>query len=550
MRSSRPLLSLALAVAVAVPATATLAGGAPSGEPAARQEAAAAAAALRSGDLAAAHTAAERGLQRDPRDAELQFLNGLAYHLAAARGDAGAYDLARVGYESSLRFDPNAYWPSYMLGALEFERGDWRAAEQRFSAAALRAPDDWRALSGLAASSYYAGDPGLAWLAAERAAKLAPREPQVLRVAALAADAAGDDAAAARLASAYAAAGGAKPAALTERLARLGRTAGLDAVADASPDAPPQLAAPNNQMMVEVTIILSEDTRQTGVGLNLLDGLRLQYSYDLSQTLLSGSVPRNFQRTVTQKIAIPEVDYNLNIFNRSGEDYHVLARPTLSAFLGQPSEFFAGRDVSVEVSGVNLGSLQTISAGVRLKLTPLAIDGDRVRFQLDAERSFFSPLVFGTIDKQISVFKQNVSATAELDYGQTLILSGLSETFYDKTHSIAPGLGDAPIVGLLLSRREGLERQTSVMILVTPLRPLGMSLPQRVGREGEAARIAQLWTSVVEPTADITAITERLGHARLFTRAEREDMSIGGAQDARLVGEALAAMTGDGPTAR
>jgi Flp pilus assembly protein TadD len=544
MRIRRTPLGLALAAALSLPAAGATAASA-ADEPSAAQSAAVAAAALKAGNLAAAHAAAERALQRNPGNAELQFLNGLAYHLAAAKGDAGAYDLARVGYESSLRFDPNAYWPAYMLGALEFERGDWREAQEHFSAAALKAPDDWRALSGLAAASYYAGDSALAWLAAERAAKIAPREPQALRIAALTADAAGDDKAATRFASAYAAAGGARPAALTERLASLSRTAGVDAVPDA-PATPPRLDAPDKQMTVEVTIILSEDTRQTGIGLNLLDGLRIQYSYDHSQTMTTGgSVGRAFQRIVTQKIAIPEVDYSLNIFNRNGEDYHVLARPTLSAFLGQPSEFFAGRDVSVEVSGVNLGSLQTTSAGVRLKLTPLEIEGDRVKFTVDAERSFFSPLIVGTIDKQINVFKQTVSATAELDYGQTMILSGLSETFYDRTYSVAPPLGDAPIVGLVLGRRDKFERQTSVMILVTPLRPLGMRLPQRTSREGEAAHIVELWTSVVEPTADLGAITDRLSRSRLFTRAERDDLSVVGAQDAGLVGRALAAETGE-----
>ncbi len=496
---------------------------------------------LRSGDIPRARTQAEAALLKDPRDARLQFLNGLALHLDAERGDTGSFDLARVGYETALKFAPNDFWASYMLGTLSFERGQWLEAQQHFATAALDEPDNWRGFYGLAAASYYAGDTPLARLCAERAVKLAPGESEALRIAAFTAAMDNDAAAARAMLAGYSTLGGPQTSALAARTEHLIRTAALDAAAPPAVSATP---APEpsgeKQMLVEVTILVSDNVRDTGRGVNLLDGLRLQFGIDRSTTEshLTGAAD-TFQRIITSRIALPELNYNLNIFNNSGESYQVLARPTLMAYLGEESTFFAGQSLNVEVSGVNLGQLQPIDAGVTLKLTPQAIAGDTVKFRLDAQRSFFSSQRFGTFDKQIATFKQQVAATAELNYGQTLILSGLSETVYDGTRSETPGLADIPGLGLLFGRQATRDKQTSVLILVTPLRPVSTVLPRRGSRPEMAARLVQLWTTLIDPQSDIIAISARLGHMRIFTRAERGDVSL--QADARLVGEVLAA---------
>ncbi len=504
-------------------------------------DATAVAAELRAGDISGAQAQAQDALLRDPRDARLQFLNGLALHLGAERGETASFDLARVGYETALKFAPNDFWASYMLGTLSFERGQWLEAQQHFATAALDEPDSWRAFAGLAAASYYAGDTPLARLCAERAVKLAPGESEALRIATFTAAMDNDPSTARAMLAGYGTLGGPQASALATRTEHLIRTAALDAAAPpVAESAPPPSVSAEKQMLVEVTILVSDNVRDTGRGVNLLDGLRLQFGIDRSTTEshLTGAAD-SFQRIITSRIALPELNYNLNIFNNSGESYQVLARPTLMAYLGEESTFFAGQSLSVEVSGVNLGQLQPIDAGVTLKLTPQAIAGDMVKFRIDAQRSFFSSQRFGTFDKQIATFKQQVAATAELNYGQTLILSGLSETVYDGTRSDTPGLADIPGLGLLFGRHATRDKQTSVLILVTPLRPVSTVLPRRGNRSEMAARLVQLWTTLIDPQSDMNAVSERLGHMRIFTRAERGDVLM--QADARLVGEVLAA---------
>jgi Flp pilus assembly protein TadD len=532
-------LVAALAVSVLLPLSASAAS---------NNETSQAAQFVRQGDYARARDVAAEGLRRDPRDARLQYLNALAHHLAAEAGDTKAFDLARVGYLAAAKFAPNDYWSHYMLGSLDFERGAWPEAQEQFAAAAMSQPDDWRALTALSAASYYGGDAGLARLAAERAAKLAPTQPETLRMAALTAAASGDAASAARYCSAYANANGGDAASLQTRTALLVRTAALDAPLTTAPAATaetpvvPEAALPN-QMLAEVTIILSDNVKDTARGLNLLDGLRLQYGYD--NTAIGNAItggPDSFQRTITQKISVPQLDYNLNIFNRSGESYNVLARPTLTAYLSEESSFFVGQTVNLEASGINLGVIQPINAGVTLKLTPQSISGQTVKFRVDVSRSFFSNQRFGTFEKQLNTFKQQVAATAQLDFGQTLILSGLSETVYDGVRNETPILGEVPVFDMLFSRRTSRSKQTSVLILVTPLAPMVTTLDRRFDRTGMTKKIADLWTTLIDPSSDMAAVAARLSHAPVFTRAEEGDVRMRSAEDAALREQALASL--------
>ena len=315
-------------------------------------------ASLDKGDTTAARLAASGVLAGDPRDARMHLLNGLGYHLAAERGDGSAYALAKVGYQTSLRFDPNNFWAHEFLGVADFETRDWRAAQQSFASAVLLRPDDWRAQEGLAASSYYSGDLQMAALAGTRAAKLAPSQPLALRIAALACAARGDTGGAARYTRAYEALGGS--ADLASRVNLMERTAQA-AAPPAAPATPAGAGAtpPNadSQMLVEVTLILSDDTIDRGDGLNLLQGLQAQFGFNESVTGITGHPTSSFERTITGSIAVPQVTYSLNLFNRTRSYYWVLSRPTLTAYLGQESDFFVGHTVSVPVSGVNLGTL-------------------------------------------------------------------------------------------------------------------------------------------------------------------------------------------------
>jgi len=180
------------------------------------------------------------------------------------------------------------------------------------------------------------GDAPLASLAAAQAAALDPGvKSENLQLAALSA-AANDEAEAAR--GYLAALAAAFPEAAQEaatRVEELPQTGALDALPTAG-EAEPGSAEGPDQILLDVAIILSQNTHRERTGLNLLDGLSLQYGSSRNSTRTitrerGTQLGNSYQRVLTASISIPQTNYNLNLFNRGGQYYSVVARPQLAA---------------------------------------------------------------------------------------------------------------------------------------------------------------------------------------------------------------------------
>lgn len=462
----------------------------------------------------------------DPSNPRGHFLLGLAYQQASGAGPDGVErdELALVGFDAARRLSPGDFWAVAFSGRAAFERGRYAEAAERFAEAAMLAPEDPRPFGALAAAAYRQGDMPLARLAAERAAALDPASATHARMAALAAAGCGDAAAARRWTDLYRTLGGAEPA-LDTRAAGLVRLAAIDAADPgvAGPAATPP-ASPD-QVSVDVAIILSQSTHREHVGVNLLDGLKLQYGYNNTSTSTSGGGLSSFARTITETISTPQLTYSLNLFNRTGQYYQVVARPTLTAFKGETSEFFVGRSVLVQVSGVNTAELRQIDVGVSMKLTPMELDGDKVKLRVETGRSFVNGDTTGSFAESLNTFRQTVAATAEVRFGETLILSGLSESVNDSSRSKTPLLGDVPGVGLLFSDRSNLERRDAVLVLVTPAKPTTFA-GQPWARPAAVQRLINLWSRVIDPGSNAADVTERLSRTRLLRAAAPGDAPL------------------------
>jgi Tfp pilus assembly protein PilF len=485
-------------------------------------------AALRANDPAAARQALSELASRQPRNGTAQALLGLSYQLAAER-DPSSLDLALAGYDIAMRSEPGLYWPAAMAGRAAFDQGKYEDALAFFSRAVLLRPNDASTLSAVAAAAYMSGDAPLASLAAARAAALDPgTKGENLRLAALSA-AANDEADAAR--GYLAALAAAFPEAAQEaapRVEELLQTGALDTL-PAAGEAEPGSAEGPNQISLDVAIILSQNTQRERAGFNLLDGLTLQYgsSRNSSRTITRESgtqLGNSYQRVLTASISIPQINYNLNLFNRGGQYYSVVARPQLTAYRGEPSEFFIGRTLKVAIGGVNAAILEQIDVGVELKVTPVEITPTGTLVRIEAGRSFLTADPAGTFAEALTTFRQRVVATAEIDFGETLLLSGLSEAVEDRTFSKTPVLGDIPLIGNAFNERNTLQRKDSVMVLVTPARPT--TAPGRPFVRSEAvASLARLWTEVIDPISNAEATTAKLARNRFFTRMRRGDVS-------------------------
>lgn len=499
------------------------------------KEWAAAEQALRSERWQEAKVPLARLLQQDLRNGQLQFLHALSEENLAREQDLSRLELATVGYANATRFAPGHFWALLRMGFLALERGEHEVAQTHFAAAAVDQPERWEAFYGLGVASYYRRDLPVLKMAARRSAELAPEQPDVMRLGAFALAAAGDPAAAGVARRLGAAGTEHDMAAWVER--RVGEYLKQAADVRLAPGAggessgvvAPTLAELSpTQVVVEVTILLNSVLDQASRGINLFDGLRVLYGFnDLRSEVRDSLTGRQSTRTITSQISTPQLNYSLNLFNDSGQYYSVVARPSITAHLGRESKFFAGRTVNVEVSGINLGQLQPIDVGVQLTVRPERIDGNNVTFVVDATRSFLSQEQIGTFSNSLTTFRQSVSATADVAFGQTLVLSALSEQVGDKSFSKVPVAGEVPMLGRLFNRSTDLRRQESLLILVTPTLPLTMTTGHDLARRDKTVQLLlDSWQTRVEPISNVPAILGRLHQMRWLRDPKPGDLRV------------------------
>ena len=76
-----------------------------------------------------------------------------------------------------------------------------------------------------------------------------------------------------------------------------------------------------------------------------------------------------------------------------------------------------------------------------------------------------------TFSIRVDTSKTNVKSNEAMNFGETLILSGLSEKETQNNRDGVPGLQDVPIIQYFFSQKVTTEFQKSVLILLTPRKP-------------------------------------------------------------------------------
>lgn len=462
--------------------------------------------ALESGELEDAQKAFNSALKLDPKSASLHFLNGLTYHMRANAGDTSQLEFAKVGYQLALRYDSGNHWAAFQLGHINFAEQRFREAQDAFAFALSYRPNDVGLWKALAAASYYAQDLDTAERAISQAEKLAPNDPYVMRNTSLINGAMGRFDKAVEYLEDYRNSADTYLDIRSQRLSsrlvdweryhqkatyQLAQTtsdilgsddtsSGLSADKDtksSKKDKDKDKPIATRMTLVDIVIIRSEERRATTKGINLLNGL----SATLGGTTLTfgDSTVRGTTNTDTetftwaQTLAI-SATYSLNIFNDNADHNEVLARPTLIGLDGKTSDFFSGGVVHVEVSGAagSQGSIQQIPVGIRMKVKPKFIDDDTVELEVEAARAFIEDNSSQhSFNSAMSVSKTKVTANATMNFGDTIIISGLSEKESENTRDGVPILQDIPGLQYLFSQENTLDFTKSVLVLLSPREP-------------------------------------------------------------------------------
>ena len=150
----------------------------------------------------------------------------------------------------------------------------------------------------------------------------------------------------------------------------------------------------------------------------------------------------------------------------------LLAEPKLTTSSGKQAFFQVGGEQAVlsGASGVNGPGAAFQTIGTTLSFLPVVLGNGKIQLTVNPRVRTPNPafgiqtsfgFVTGFDDKQ-------VSATVEMETGQTFVIGGLIQNETRGIVNKVPVLGDLPFLGVLFSTKEYTETEQEVVILVTP----------------------------------------------------------------------------------
>lgn len=328
------------------------------------------------------------------------------------------------------------------------------------------------------------------------------------------------------------------------------------AIPPVAPDVNAASSGPR-MLLVDVVLLSTQDLISTSKGVNLLSALTLQlgsvagnvaaYSRVIS-SVATGNAEPAVTTTITRAVTVPALSYSLNIANANNSVNEVLARPTLAAIEGLPSEFFSGTNLSAGVVSVSQQGGTTIvplekKFGIKLAVTPTFLSQGRVQIKVEAQRTALNASSDNPrVAYQIEIGETTANANVVMNLGDTLVLSGLSEKSSSSTRDGVPGLQDVPGLQYLFSNKRTNDLQRSVLILVTPRAPVQIAEAAQGESDPMDTRMKRLREKFgfANSPANIEAVLTQLQHGNDFFREFRQgDVSLERWERMRTTGDRL-----------
>ncbi len=187
------------------------------------------------------------------------------------------------------------------------------------------------------------------------------------------------------------------------------------------------------------------------------------------------SDPLVLGNTVDLFLAIPSKDLSV-IFKALQEKnlLTVLASPNLTAINGAEASFLAGGEFPIPIvsgaAGMQTVTIQFKEFGIRLNFIPTVMNRDLVNIKVGAEVSnldFDNGITLSGF-RVPSLTTRKTQTVVELKQGQYLVLGGLLSSEMSETVSRIPVLGHIPVLGYLFSSRRYQNKETELLISISP----------------------------------------------------------------------------------
>jgi len=435
-------------------------------------------------------------LKNDPLNAQLNYKAALAYETTSVAGTERR-EVAKAGYVMSLKADAT-FWPAQVqLGLMALEDRNAGQAQQYLVDAAQLNPSEPLIFYALARAAYCNGELGLASAAYAQASKLqAPSTSDDLITGAAIYGRSGERNKAEGFIQMLAQSGNVAPP-MVQRAVSDGAS-GVIASASPSQTSSPTLEPTNNKMgMVDVIILRRDENAGSVSGINLLEALTLQFGGSLlnsrwtsSRDQLTNTLTSNVL-DVTREITatLPAVTYSLNIANARDGWSTVQTQQSLLIYDQQSSTVSVGKSLTYAANGTLSSTSFTKDAGLSLQIKPAFRDDGVVNLQVSATLENFLPSSAGSFNESVLTEKSTTGVTADLRFGETILIASGDSATNSRSGSKTPILADLPVLGKLFSSRSDTKLNTSLLILLT-LRPRGSERLQDAGQvEREMFRI-------------------------------------------------------------
>jgi len=155
----------------------------------------------------------------------------------------------------------------------------------------------------------------------------------------------------------------------------------------------------------------------------------------------------------------------LNLLEQNGKA-SVLAEPQLSTRSGFHASFLAGGEFPYSVSTINGVTIMFKPYGIKLDIEPQVGNNGVIRSVIDTEVSSIDTSI--TTAGGPALLTRKARTEFNVRSGETMVLSGLLQRTSSNDVDSVPGLGNIPILGALFRSKRFQNKETELVIFVTP----------------------------------------------------------------------------------
>ena len=236
-----------------------------------------------------------------------------------------------------------------------------------------------------------------------------------------------------------------------------------------------------DQVMLKVTVaeVQRDIIKQLGVDLNA----RLNYGtavVNFNNVNTFSSLGRAISPDSSIVGQFKSVTATLRAMETAGV-VRTLAEPNLSAISGEAATFIAGGEFPVPAgfqcdptTRICTTQIQYKKFGISLNFTPVVLAEGRISLRVMTEVSELSSdnsvtlSQLGSTINVPSIKTRRAETTLEIPSGGSLAMAGLIQDQTKQAINGLPGLMQLPVLGTLFRSRDFVNRQTELMVLVTP----------------------------------------------------------------------------------